>query len=80
MGGWSSGKPHVDLLRRAFFVGNVRFIYTLVGIRFATYDSYRQLSKHKLVRDAQANSYFIKTLYWIQTIKMQDMAERRRPC
>lgn len=56
------------------------FSLLYVGIRFATYDSYRQLSQDELVRDARANSYFMETLYGIQTIKMQGMAERRRTC
>ena len=55
----------------------VAFTAMYVGIRFITYNHYRQISEELLVRKARANSYFMETLYGISTLKIQGMIERR---
>lgn len=56
----------------------IAFTTIYILIRLSTYNYYRQLSEESLIRSARSNSYFMETLFGISTVKIQNMAKRRR--
>ncbi|MBT0730085.1 peptidase domain-containing ABC transporter [Rosenbergiella nectarea] len=61
-------------------LGLVVLLFTAlyIGMRFITYNYYKQINKESLIREAKANSYFMETLYGIASIKMQSIMQKRQ--